>query len=110
MAEIHVNVSRAHLYKIYRDMNPAKFPQFTTDPLGWARSVPSRLFNRFAMPHNRRCEVVGEALTILNWAAKESQQGRVVLSSNPEGQDIARLNMRSLEMARLLAGSQCKPG
>ena len=45
----------------------------------------------------RGTDVVRESLTILYWAVKERQRGRVILSANREGRDTARLVMPSLE-------------
>ena len=42
-------------------------------------------------------DVVREALTILNWAAQEREQGRVILSATPDGQNVVRLALPSLE-------------
>jgi hypothetical protein len=42
-------------------------------------------------------DVVREALTLLNWAAGEKENGRYILSAMPDGKDIARLTMTSLE-------------
>lgn len=41
--------------------------------------------------------ITKEAFTILNWAVKERLQGRVILSSDSEGQDVKRLAMESLD-------------
>lgn len=45
-------------------------------------------------------EIVQEALTMLNWALSESKQGRYVVSTDVNGEDVARLVMNSLEVAR----------
>lgn len=42
-------------------------------------------------------EVAREALTILNWAVQERLKGRVILSADSEGRNVARLAMPSLE-------------
>ncbi len=41
-------------------------------------------------------EVVQEALTLLNWGVDESRAGRLILSTNDQGEDVARLAMPSL--------------
>ncbi len=38
-------------------------------------------------------EVTREALTLLNWAANEVKNNRVILSADPEGKDVHRLVM-----------------
>jgi hypothetical protein len=43
-------------------------------------------------------ELMEEALTILNWAAGEAQRGRMILSSESDGKDVARLAMKSLSI------------
>ena len=42
-------------------------------------------------------EVVQEALTLLKWAVGERKQGRIVVSSERNGQGTARLALRSLD-------------
>ncbi len=44
----------------------------------------------------KNTEVIQEALTMLNWAAQEKMEGRVILSSHPDGTSVVRLAMRSL--------------
>lgn len=41
-------------------------------------------------------DVIEEALTILNWAAEEKQQGRQIYSQKPGGGEPTRLAMKSL--------------
>lgn len=41
-------------------------------------------------------DVVQEALTMLNWAAEEKSRNRLILSTNINGEDVARLAMKSL--------------
>ncbi len=41
-------------------------------------------------------DVVREALTLLNWASEERAHGRLILSTDREGKDVARLAMPSL--------------
>jgi hypothetical protein len=36
-------------------------------------------------------DVAKTALTILNWAAEEARQGRVILSAKPDGTEVHRL-------------------
>lgn len=43
-----------------------------------------------------RAVVIEQALTILNWAVKERQAGRVILSAAPNGDDVSRLAMHKL--------------
>jgi hypothetical protein len=45
-------------------------------------------------------EIAKTALTILNWAAEEAKQGRVILSSKPDGSDIHRLAVPGLTTNR----------
>jgi hypothetical protein len=45
-------------------------------------------------------DVVRESLTILSWATKERQRGRVVLSADHNGRNTVRLAMPSLEQIR----------
>jgi len=44
-------------------------------------------------------ELTRDALTIFNWAVGEVSNGRVILSSNNEGDEIRRLVMPSLDRA-----------
>lgn len=44
-------------------------------------------------------EIVRDALTLYNWAAEERANGRLILSSKPDGSDFARLVMPALEQA-----------
>jgi hypothetical protein len=41
-------------------------------------------------------DVVREALTLFNWASEERAHGRLILSTDREGKDVARLAMPSL--------------
>lgn len=43
-------------------------------------------------------EVVQEALTLLSWAADEKMRERVIVSTNPRGEQVERLAMRSLAL------------
>jgi hypothetical protein len=45
----------------------------------------------------RATDVVREALTLLNWAAQERAKGRVILSADADGHNVARLAMPSLD-------------
>ena len=45
-------------------------------------------------------ELVRSALTLLDWASSEAAQGRVILSSTEEGDDIRRLVMPELVHAQ----------
>jgi len=42
-------------------------------------------------------DIARDALTMFNWAVGERAKGRLVLSSDEEGQKMARLAMPSLE-------------
>lgn len=44
-------------------------------------------------------EVTRSALTLLKWAAEEVKNGRVILSSTPDGGDVKRLAMPALDNA-----------
>jgi phenylpyruvate tautomerase PptA (4-oxalocrotonate tautomerase family) len=44
-------------------------------------------------------DIAIDAITLYNWAVKERAKGRFVLSSEPEGGDMARLIMPSIEKA-----------
>jgi hypothetical protein len=44
-------------------------------------------------------DVAREALTILDWAAKERAAGRLVLSTSSTGEDVHRLVTPALEVA-----------
>lgn len=39
----------------------------------------------------RATDIAREALTVLNWAADEIAQGRIILSTNAKGGDVHRL-------------------
>ena len=45
----------------------------------------------------RATEIVREALTIFNWAVRERERGRVILSADPNGQSVERLAMHVLD-------------
>lgn len=40
---------------------------------------------------SKTTDVAKTALTLLNWAAEEARDGRVVLSSKPDGSDVHKL-------------------
>jgi hypothetical protein len=42
-------------------------------------------------------DIARDALTLFNWAVEEKAKGRLVLSSNDDGEKISRLTMPSLE-------------
>jgi hypothetical protein len=48
-------------------------------------------------------DIAKSALTLLNWAVNEVANGRVILSSDSDGENLHRLVMPELEVARLLA-------
>lgn len=41
--------------------------------------------------------ITTDALTILNWAADEAKNGRVILSTDKEGENVKQLAMPSLD-------------
>jgi hypothetical protein len=45
-------------------------------------------------------ELAKSALTLLNWAAGEVTKGRVILSTDEEGENVHRLVMPALESVR----------
>jgi hypothetical protein len=45
----------------------------------------------------RATDIVREGLTILNWAVRERERRRVILSADPSGQNVARLAMPVLD-------------
>jgi len=45
----------------------------------------------------RATDIVREGLTILNWAIHERERGRVILSADPNGQNVVRLAMPVLD-------------
>jgi hypothetical protein len=49
---------------------------------------------------DRATDVARSALTLLDWAANEVQEGRVILSSTGSGTDVHRLVMPELTSAR----------
>lgn len=42
-------------------------------------------------------QITEDALTLLNWAASETKSGRLIVSTNSEGDEIRELVMPSLE-------------
>jgi hypothetical protein len=50
-------------------------------------------------------DIAKDAITLYNWAVEERAKGRVVLSANADGADMARLAMPSIEKA---AGASSK--
>jgi hypothetical protein len=44
-------------------------------------------------------DIARDAVTLFNWAVDERAKGRLVLSSNADGDDLTRLAMPSLESA-----------
>jgi hypothetical protein len=45
-------------------------------------------------------EVVREALTMFRWAVEETTRGRIILSTDRDGTNVARLAMPSLDRVR----------
>jgi hypothetical protein len=54
-------------------------------------------------------EVVKQALTVMNWAVNEFQNGRVILSSDEKGQNVHRLVMPAFERLRSSSAAQAPP-
>ncbi|HEV2990664.1 MAG TPA: hypothetical protein VG759_19665 [Candidatus Angelobacter sp.] len=50
-------------------------------------------------------DIAKDAFTIYNWAVEERSKGRVVLSSDEEGERMVRLAMASLDQAATKAKS-----
>jgi hypothetical protein len=46
-------------------------------------------------------QITEDALTLLNWAAAEIKQGRVILSVNKDGDEVKELAMPSLEKIKV---------
>jgi hypothetical protein len=44
-------------------------------------------------------DIARDAITLFKWAIEERANGRVVLSSDPEGKQVTRLTMPGLEKA-----------
>jgi hypothetical protein len=42
-------------------------------------------------------DIAREGITMLNWAVHERERGRVLLSADPDGQNVARLAMPVLD-------------
>jgi hypothetical protein len=51
-------------------------------------------------------DVIQEALTLLNWAAEEKKRGRLILSTNHQGEKVERLAMRALSVLPTESGPQ----
>jgi hypothetical protein len=49
---------------------------------------------------SRTNQLTEDALTLLNWAANETKNGRIIVSTNKDGDDIQELAMPSLEKIR----------
>jgi len=47
--------------------------------------------------------IAREGITLLNWAIREREQGRVILSADPDGKNVVRLAMPVLEQIRRTA-------
>jgi hypothetical protein len=52
--------------------------------------------------HLTGTQIAREAITLFNWAVHERERGRVILSADPEGQDVVRLAMPVLEEIKRL--------
>ena len=50
---------------------------------------------------DKTSQLTAEALNLLKWAASETRQGRVLLTSDADGSDIKKIVIPSLENARL---------
>ncbi|MFC0518454.1 hypothetical protein ACFFGT_29840 [Mucilaginibacter angelicae] len=46
---------------------------------------------------SKASKITTEALTILNWAAEEAKNGRIILSTNKNGEDVKQLAMPALD-------------
>ena len=44
-------------------------------------------------------DMAKDAFTLYNWAVEERAKGRVILSSKPDGEEMTRLAMPSIEKA-----------
>lgn len=51
-------------------------------------------------PDVKPTEMLREAMTLYKWAVSEKAEGRVLLSSRPDGTDLAKLAMPSLDAIR----------
>jgi hypothetical protein len=47
-------------------------------------------------------DIINNALTILNWATKEMEKERVILSAQEDGKNVQTLIMPALEMAKYM--------
>ena len=56
-----------------------------------------------ALGNRTTTDIMRDALTILNWAVEERRAGRMVLSAKPDGTDVNKLVMPSLEYAAATA-------
>ncbi len=70
----------------------------------YLRSLSEKVGNRTST------DVMRDALTILNWAVEERLAGRMVLSSKPDGTDVSRLVMPSLEYVAATAAAKVTQG
>lgn len=50
-------------------------------------------------PNFKATDIARDAITLFNWAVDERAKGRLVLSSDEEGEKMTRLAMPSLEKA-----------
>ena len=57
-----------------------------------------RLRNEMQLKTNT--DVIQEAITILSWAVEERERGRLILSTDSDGEKVERLAMRSLAAVR----------
>lgn len=51
-------------------------------------------------PNVKVTDIARDALTLFNWAVNERAKGRLVLSSDEEGEKMTRLAMPSLEQVK----------
>ena len=61
----------------------------------------NRLRKRFG--NRNTTDLARDAFTLLDWASEESMQGRVILAGAPDGTNLVRLALRSLDELRAKA-------
>ena len=69
-----------------------------------AITVPDDFMNKLTeATKSTPAAVVRDAITLFNWAVQEGANERAIYSCTPDGQDMQRLNMQSLNQAFSLA-------
>lgn len=73
--------------------------------------IPDDLMERFQdrLGNIKATDIAKDALTLFNWAVEERAKGRLVLSSDEEGDKVTRLAMTTLEKAAPPAKPADKP-